>query len=137
MLRWARRNGCEWDEETCAWAASAGRLETLRWARENGCPWNERTCTCAAHEGHLEVLQWLRQNGRPWDMGTCTWAAKGGHLEVLQWADENGCPWDWDVWSSAHPSCRPYLETRTRGIAPRANAARTIGIEELIELAGT
>jgi hypothetical protein len=25
-------------------AAKGGHLEMLKWARENGCPWNEETC---------------------------------------------------------------------------------------------
>jgi hypothetical protein len=55
----------------------------LKWARQNGCPWNELTCSEAAKGGHLEVLRWARQNGCPFDPGTCEWAAEGGHLEVL------------------------------------------------------
>ena len=33
-----------WDECTCAYAAEGGHLEVLKWARENGCPWDEYTC---------------------------------------------------------------------------------------------
>ena len=58
LLRWARENGCPWDERTCAAAAAGGKLEVLKWARENGCPWDESTCAAAAAGGHLEVLQW-------------------------------------------------------------------------------
>jgi hypothetical protein len=64
----------------------------LRWARENGCPWDERTCATAAAGGQLEVLQWARENGCPWDEMTCAAAAAGQYLEVLQWALENSCP---------------------------------------------
>ena len=49
----------------CRCAAWGGHLETLKWARENGCPWNEDTCLFAAKGGHLEVLQWARENGCP------------------------------------------------------------------------
>ena len=59
LLRWARENGCPWDERTCAAAAAAGNLEVLKWAREHGCPWDERTCAAAASGGHQEVLQWV------------------------------------------------------------------------------
>ena len=59
LLRWARENGCPWDERTCAAAAEAGNLEVLKWAREHGCPWDERTCAAAASGGHQEVLQWV------------------------------------------------------------------------------
>jgi hypothetical protein len=59
-----------------------GHLETLKWARENGCPWDEETCADAAEGGHLETLKWAREHGCPWDELTCASAAKGGHLEV-------------------------------------------------------
>ena len=94
VIKWARANGCPWDEWTCTNAAEGGHLEVLQWARANGCPWNSLTCACAAGGGHLEVLQWARANGCPWDEWTCRNAAGGGHLEVLQWARANGCPWD-------------------------------------------
>jgi hypothetical protein len=39
----------------------------LKWARENGCPWDEGDVRVAAKGGHLEVLKWARENGCPWD----------------------------------------------------------------------
>jgi uncharacterized protein YabN with tetrapyrrole methylase and pyrophosphatase domain len=54
MLKWARDNGCPWDESTCKWAAKGYALEVLRWARENGCPWNESTRQSAASKGYVE-----------------------------------------------------------------------------------
>jgi hypothetical protein len=30
----------------------------LKWARENGCPWDENVCTDAAQYGHLDILKW-------------------------------------------------------------------------------
>ena len=55
MLKWARENGCPWDEDTCLWAVKGGHLETLKWARENGCPWDEwYTCERAAAMGYVE-----------------------------------------------------------------------------------
>jgi len=94
LLRWARENGCPWDERTCAAAAAAGNLEVLQWAREHGCPWDKETCGAAAKGGHIEVLQWARVNGCPWNKWTCMKAADGGHREVLQWLRANNCPWD-------------------------------------------
>ena len=73
-------------------AAEGGHLELLRWARENGCPWDEATPAFAAEGGHLELLRWARENGCPWDAETCARAAEGGHLELLRWARANGCP---------------------------------------------
>jgi hypothetical protein len=50
---------------TGAPAALGGHLEVLKWARENGCPWDELTCAWAAKSGHIEVLKWARANGCP------------------------------------------------------------------------
>jgi len=86
MLKWARENGCPWDECTCSGAAGNGHLEVLKWARENGCPWDVLTWIYAASRGHLEVLKWARENGCPRDEFTCYHAAFHGHLEVLKWA---------------------------------------------------
>ena len=73
-LKWARENGCQWDEGVCSAAARGGHLEVLQYARANGCPWNEDTCSAAALGGHLDVLQWARAAGCPWKEGTsiCT-----------------------------------------------------------------
>ena len=53
------------DERTCTSAALEGNLEVLKWAREQGCPWDE--ATCAAKGGHFAVLKWAREQGCPWD----------------------------------------------------------------------
>ena len=36
-------------------AAEAGHLEILKWARANGCPWDEKTCEFAASRGYVEA----------------------------------------------------------------------------------
>ena len=41
VLKWARANGCTWDEWTCSYAAESGRLAVLQWAHANGCPWDK------------------------------------------------------------------------------------------------
>jgi hypothetical protein len=69
-----------------------GHLDALQWARTNGCPWNEETCAQAASNGHLDVLQWARANDCPWDEQTCNLAAAYGHDDVYDWAHANGCP---------------------------------------------
>ena len=63
MLQWARANGCEWDADTCMFAASGGHLGVLQWARANGCEWDATTIAEAEQGGHEEVLQWARANG--------------------------------------------------------------------------
>ena len=52
---------------TCAYAAENGHFEILKWAREQGCPWNEWTCAYAAENGHFKILKWAREQGCPWD----------------------------------------------------------------------
>jgi hypothetical protein len=108
VLKWARKNGYDWDVYTCSCAAEFGHLEILKWARENGCCWNERTCSQAALNGHLDVLKWARENRCPWDKWTCHNAALNGHLKVLKWAKKNGCPWD--DWTCSYAASGGHLE---------------------------
>ena len=65
-----------------------GHLDVLKWARANGCPWDDWTCTEARWGDHLNVLKWACANDCPWDMDTCEFAALGGHLDVLKWLRE-------------------------------------------------
>ena len=41
-------------------ASKGGHLECLRYARENGCPWDEKTCEEAAKAGDLQEIKRLR-----------------------------------------------------------------------------
>jgi hypothetical protein len=99
-FRWARENGCPWDESTCAAAAKGGHLEMLKWAREQDppCFWDWKTCAAAAEGGQLEVLRWAREQTPPcpWSEATCASASELGHFEVLKWAREQTppCPWN-------------------------------------------
>lgn len=65
MLKWARCNGCPWDERTCMGAAMAGRLDILQWARAQGCPWDVSTHNNARCSGYTEIMEWARVNGCP------------------------------------------------------------------------
>jgi len=47
-------------------AAGNGHLEVLKYARSNGCPWNEEVCSYAACNGHLEILKWAKSEGCPY-----------------------------------------------------------------------
>jgi hypothetical protein len=40
-LKALRADEWPWDAWTCAYAAKGGHLEVLKWARENGCPWEQ------------------------------------------------------------------------------------------------
>ena len=57
-------------EATCASAAEGGHLEVLKWLRRERCEWDEGTCTDAATNGHLHVLTWAHENGCPWNSDT-------------------------------------------------------------------
>jgi hypothetical protein len=93
---WACSNGLPLDDKrTCAVVARRGNLEMLKYARANGCPWDEGTCAAAARGGHLDVLMWARANGCPWDHRVLPFfftltATDESHREVLEWASENG-----------------------------------------------
>jgi hypothetical protein len=101
VLRWARHQGCPWDERGIAVAARNGHLEVLKWMRDNHCSWNSQTCEMAARNGHLELLKFVREHDCPWDAKCCTAAARGGHLETLQWCRLHRCPWTADVITEA------------------------------------
>jgi len=44
----------------------------LKYARENGCPWDQRTCDSAAMNDYLHVLRWAIDNGCPYEVNDCT-----------------------------------------------------------------
>ena len=83
------------DERVIKIAARCGHIDVLKWARKNNCEWDYDTCAMAAQNGHLEVLIWARKNGCKWNHGVCADAALNGHLEVLIWARKNGCKWNY------------------------------------------
>jgi len=56
-------NGCPWNEKSCEYASSRGKLECLKYLHENGCPWNEKSCEKASLNGYLECLKYLHENG--------------------------------------------------------------------------
>ena len=100
----------------CAEAASHGHLECLKYARENGCPWDQWTCYHAASNGHLECLKYAHEHGCPWNEETCKNAAEKGHLECLKYAREHRCPWDKDECIDAalaygNTACLTYMRT--------------------------
>jgi len=43
------------------YAAQNGHIEVVKWARENGCLWDECACSYVASNGHLKVLKWARE----------------------------------------------------------------------------
>ncbi len=51
------------DSNICNEAAKNGKLKVLKWAKENGCPWDNWTCAkaCALHIS-LRSVEQVRQN---------------------------------------------------------------------------
>ena len=99
MLKWARENGCPWDEMTCAAAAQEEYLDVLKWAcaiaagqghhevvklaTSNGCDYDEETHATAAHYSQLEPLLYLESIGCRAGTGSCAAAAINGHLHFM------------------------------------------------------
>ncbi len=50
------------ESRVCAMAAQKGHLHVVKWARENGCDWDENTSRLAAQHS-FAILQWVRTNG--------------------------------------------------------------------------
>ena len=88
ILQWAHMNGCPWNEDTCALAATSDNFKILQWVRMNGCPCNESTCADAVANGRFEILKWARANGCPWDKEECWWLSFA-FPNIRQWILEN------------------------------------------------
>lgn len=71
VLKWARSNGCDWDEYTCTNAVAAGRLDILQWARSEGCRWNRHTFRLIEMDERIE--EWAQQNGLPQRLENGRW----------------------------------------------------------------
>jgi hypothetical protein len=71
-------------------------LSVLKWARENGCEWNDWTCTEAAYLGHLEVLKWAISNGCQISSTTLKYAKENGNLKILKWLEDTFYEYDDD-----------------------------------------
>ena len=69
VLKWAKQNGCSWDEETFMRAAVGNHLHVIHWALENDCPFHEDICSKMAQQGWggLEFLKWARQSNFFWN----------------------------------------------------------------------
>ncbi len=61
ILKWARANGCEWDSETCEFAARSGHLDVLKWAFANGSSWCLSSMLECAQDNE-EMKKWIIEN---------------------------------------------------------------------------
>jgi len=85
--QWAKEHGMRFGIlKTRGRNNTKGHLAVLKWARENGCPWDENTCLFAAEQGHLSVLKWAVSAGCRWDLKKCRQAAQAAfHHDVYSW----------------------------------------------------
>ncbi|WZN66863.1 hypothetical protein HKI87_16g84340 [Chloropicon roscoffensis] len=78
-----------WNDDTCAFAARGGKLETLKWLRfEAGCKWDAQTAEAAAWKGHLKVLKFCVKNGCEVDKDVFHSAVYGGHAECVRFLEK-------------------------------------------------
>jgi hypothetical protein len=82
-------------------AASRGSLRLLKWLRKNRCDWSVFTCAYAAQNGHLPALKYSHEDGCPWDRYTCEYAADNKHWDCLQYAVDNKAP-GWEYYAKEY-----------------------------------
>ena len=72
-----------------------GQLACLQYAHENGCAWNADVCAYAASNGHLNCLKYAKENGCPADFRVCDFASRrnmsAAHAACLEYSFKNGC----------------------------------------------
>ncbi len=92
MIKYIRREGGVWDEETCDVAMESGRIEVLRWLLDNGCPYYRDITHNACYFSNIKMIQWLLERfpESPLNDNACMAAVQGGQLHVLQWLVNQG-----------------------------------------------
>ena len=84
-MKWAKKNECDWNEDTCIRAAGGSYFKVLKWVKKNECKWNKETWAYAAIKmDNLEVLKWQRDEKCPWNENTCARVAECSNLEMLK-----------------------------------------------------
>ena len=71
-----------------------GQLACLQYAHENGCAWNADVCAYAASRGHLKCLKYAKENGCPADLRVCYLASQdftAAHVACLEYSFKHGC----------------------------------------------
>ena len=89
VLKWMKKQGCDWHIKIFAAAANGGHLELLKWLKENGCPSPKNICSKAVC--HPEVMRWLITQGHIVNQQTSRCAVKHGLLDLLSWLQSMGC----------------------------------------------
>ncbi|GFH47643.1 hypothetical protein CTEN210_04118 [Chaetoceros tenuissimus] len=128
VLKLLRKYSCPWAGGTCVTAVGQRHFEALRWAKRNGCAWEEHGFHYLVRKGSvciieeflqneprhntniifqealrneslndsqvIEKLKLLRKYGYEWNTNTTLEAARQGRLQVLQWLRFVGCALD-------------------------------------------
>lgn len=123
-LKVLHKNGCYWNEKTCAYAAFNGNLECLKYAHMNGCPWNKTTLHLAVNSGHLECVKYYINNAKEdiqltIDRNTASCiaiAVHNGHLHCLKFLHENGYKMNKEV-VLRQAACRGHTECVSYAVA--------------------
>lgn len=96
-LKWAIKNGCEWDTATFHWGIQRGHLESLKWAIDNECPTPDgpEYCKSALYKTKYEVFKWLTQQGFPFDATNITIdTIEEDDVRILKLVIQLGCRYD-------------------------------------------
>ncbi len=121
VLKFVRKHGCLWNNETSDFAAECGHLHILKFLVINGCEPGNLASLNAAEVGHLDIMKWLIENkyeihydsrqmaarcgnldmlkflaqcSSEWRDDVCKYASIGASLPCLQWGIDNGCKLD-------------------------------------------
>lgn len=87
--QWGLQHRYKWSLCPGEGAASDQRLEILKWARANGCPWDEVTTRAAVEGKHWDILRWAVSNGCPWNAEyALRQAAKLRNSSVKEWIEQ-------------------------------------------------
>ena len=114
ILKWARENGCPWDETTIVSAIKNGHLDVTKFILEQECLYKGNICNCAITFGQLEMLIWLQSEGYKTDEFSGVIAAGNGQLNILKYLWSNGHPFNLNACydhSYTHNEVRKWLQT--------------------------
>jgi hypothetical protein len=92
VLKWALRNGCQWDDMCISLALRNGHLEILKWLHKINClPYKmDYLCAAASYQGAKKILKWAYKNNYYMIKDECIyWAKIDGHTKIIEWLEYN------------------------------------------------
>ena len=83
-------NGCVWDPDTTAAAAScelddAATVMLLTAIHDRGCPWDSRTIPTGVMGGKFELAKYARNNGAPWGENAMDAMVQSKSVQMILW----------------------------------------------------